>query len=98
SPPRGTTSGRERPDFDNRRGGATVATSLCPHCGTSLPIVEDAFCPACREPLDEPPEHPVGPDERAQVQAADRQRVLLVFVAVVPAVKLVGVLLYFILR
>jgi hypothetical protein len=25
----------------------------CPHCGTTLPIVADAFCPECREPLSE---------------------------------------------
>ena len=26
----------------------------CPHCGTRLPNVRDAFCPECRRPLDEP--------------------------------------------
>jgi hypothetical protein len=30
----------------------------CPHCGFRLPAVVDAFCPECREPLDEPPEQP----------------------------------------
>jgi hypothetical protein len=25
----------------------------CPHCGAGLPAVVDAFCPECREPLDE---------------------------------------------
>ncbi len=29
--------------------------SQCPHCGASLPIVLDAFCPNCRQPLDEQP-------------------------------------------
>jgi hypothetical protein len=24
----------------------------CPHCGTQLPSVRDAFCPDCRNPLD----------------------------------------------
>ena len=27
----------------------------CPHCGAALPAVVDAFCPDCREPLDERP-------------------------------------------
>jgi hypothetical protein len=27
----------------------------CPHCGASLTGVGDAFCPACRRGLDEPP-------------------------------------------
>ena len=28
----------------------------CPHCGAVLPLVGDAFCSQCREPLDEEPE------------------------------------------
>lgn len=28
----------------------------CPHCGTVLPAVVDAFCPECREDLSETPE------------------------------------------
>ncbi len=27
---------------------------LCPHCGVSLPSAGDAFCPECRQALDEP--------------------------------------------
>ncbi len=27
----------------------------CPHCGTPLRPVHDAFCNECRQPLDEPP-------------------------------------------
>jgi hypothetical protein len=27
----------------------------CPHCGVALPATVDAFCPECREPLDERP-------------------------------------------
>jgi hypothetical protein len=27
----------------------------CPHCGTRLPVVADAFCPECRRPLGETP-------------------------------------------
>jgi len=28
---------------------------VCPHCGERLPFVVDAFCPECRERLDDPP-------------------------------------------
>src|SRR5262245_35689893 len=27
----------------------------CPHCGAGLPVAVDAFCPACRNDLSEPP-------------------------------------------
>ena len=27
----------------------------CPHCGADLPAIRDAFCPECRQGLDEPP-------------------------------------------
>jgi hypothetical protein len=30
-----------------------MATTQCPHCGEELPTVVDAFCPFCRESLDE---------------------------------------------
>lgn len=30
----------------------------CPHCGTDLPANSDAFCPDCRNALDEPPTIP----------------------------------------
>src|SRR5437868_1995874 len=30
-------------------------SQLCPHCGSHLPNVRDAFCPDCRNPLDELP-------------------------------------------
>lgn len=33
----------------------------CPHCGFRLPAVVDAFCPECREPLDERPTTPLAP-------------------------------------
>jgi hypothetical protein len=29
------------------------SSQLCPHCGTQLPVVRDAFCPDCRSPLDD---------------------------------------------
>ncbi|HEX4607875.1 MAG TPA: zinc ribbon domain-containing protein [Urbifossiella sp.] len=46
---------------------------FCPHCGTELPAVVDAFCPSCRDRLDEPPlplslasyEHPVAAPVRS---------------------------------
>src|SRR5689334_12324072 len=28
---------------------------VCPHCGASLPPVDDAYCPNCQRPLDEVP-------------------------------------------
>lgn len=33
----------------------------CPHCGTTLPAVRDAFCPDCRGDLEEAPERPPTP-------------------------------------
>lgn len=30
----------------------------CPHCGSVLPSIRDAFCPECRQGLDEPPSKP----------------------------------------
>jgi hypothetical protein len=37
-----------------------MTPTTCPHCGARLPPVADAFCPACRGPLDE---SPAAPDE-----------------------------------
>ncbi len=37
----------------------------CPHCGSRFPYVHDAFCPACREPIDEPPVAPRTEEEKA---------------------------------
>jgi predicted amidophosphoribosyltransferase len=49
----------------------------CPHCGSKLPFVRDAFCVTCGEPLDEPPEVPRTPEEqrafRAQVEKQAKQ-------------------------
>jgi hypothetical protein len=33
-----------------------VSRLTCPHCGTNLPAVRDAFCSACRRELDSPPD------------------------------------------
>ncbi len=30
-------------------------TDTCPHCGTRLPAIRDAFCPSCRNSIDEEP-------------------------------------------
>lgn len=51
----------------------------CPHCGTALPAVVDAFCPECREDLGETP-------EEAQQTAEGTYRILkgTVKVAFVP--------------
>ena len=47
-------SGRIRPG--GRAYGEEVEMSeTCPHCGDRLPIVQNAFCSSCRQPLDEPP-------------------------------------------
>lgn len=35
-----------------------ATAGCCPHCGSRLPIVRDAFCTTCGKPLDEPPALP----------------------------------------
>ena len=40
----------------------------CPHCGTRLPAVVDAFCPECRNDLDEAP----APEQPAFTRPARR--------------------------
>jgi hypothetical protein len=51
----------------------------CPHCGTALPGVVDAFCPECREDLSATP-------EEAQQTAEETYRILkgTVKAAIVP--------------
>jgi hypothetical protein len=46
-------SQRIRPEPGAPTGRPLVVSGLCPHCGTQLPYVRDAFCPDCRNPLDE---------------------------------------------
>ncbi len=36
-------------------------SQFCPHCGANLPPVNDAFCPECRNALDEYPADPLPP-------------------------------------
>jgi predicted amidophosphoribosyltransferase len=49
--------------------GQLMGNNTCPHCGDRLPIVRDAFCITCGEPLDEPPERPRTPEEQAAFRA-----------------------------
>ena len=44
----------------------------CPHCGAPLPFVVDAYCPECREELDESPPGP-GHESRVPAPAATGQ-------------------------
>jgi hypothetical protein len=37
-------------------------SETCPHCGAELPATHDAFCPNCRNALDEPPATPNAPE------------------------------------
>ncbi len=39
--------------------------SECPHCGSSLPPTQDAFCTICHEALDEPVIIERTPDQKA---------------------------------
>lgn len=39
--------------------------TACPHCGTSLPLTHDAFCPECRNDLGESPFEPANQREPA---------------------------------
>jgi hypothetical protein len=52
--------------------GTMPAMETCPHCGAPLPQVPDAFCPECRVSLDEAPERPVPPAERAERRRAEK--------------------------
>jgi hypothetical protein len=58
----------------------------CPHCGASLPAIDNAFCPECRNALDEPPDHrsnePISGQERKRVQNRQKHAVWLVFGAI----------------
>lgn len=40
-----------------------ASTEKCPHCGSALGGMRDAFCPECHEPLDERPPEPRRPGE-----------------------------------
>jgi hypothetical protein len=46
-----------------------TASGHCSHCGCNLPLVRDAFCITCGEAVDEPPERPRTPQERAAFRA-----------------------------
>src|SRR5207245_10187152 len=54
-----------------RRGGKRMTRS-CPHCGAKVPAVGDAFCPECRNALDEAPANvpqPARPESQGPVGA-----------------------------
>jgi predicted amidophosphoribosyltransferase len=50
-----------------------MSDGCCPHCGSTLPLVRDAFCVTCREPLDEPREVPRTPEEQVAFRARVEQ-------------------------
>lgn len=56
---------------------------FCPHCGDKLPLVRDAFCLTCGEPLDELPDKPRSSEEqrafRAKVEEEAKQSIRLLF-------------------
>ena len=53
----------------------------CPHCGTALPLVIDAFCSQCREPLGDAPE--TSPEKHQAHALLTTGRVLWAYVAAV---------------
>jgi hypothetical protein len=46
--------------------GEDAVAGACPHCGAGLPIVRDAFCPACGNDLAEAPSRPLGQGHSGQ--------------------------------
>ena len=42
----------------------------CPHCGSALTSTVDAFCPECRNALDEPPRLPPSPEQQRAARTA----------------------------
>ena len=53
----------------------------CPHCGSKLPLVRDAFCGTCGESMDEPPAIARTPEEqkifRTQLEREAKQNIHL---------------------
>ena len=52
-------------NFCVRPSSPLSMNNTCPHCGCTLPIVVDAFCPECGEDLDEVPRQPRRTSEAA---------------------------------
>ena len=50
-----------------------MSEERCPHCGSKVPLVRDAFCVTCGEPLDEPPEVP-RPAHEQEASRSGRQQ------------------------
>ena len=46
-------------------------SKLCPHCGVVLPATVDAFCPECREDLDESPDFPLAEGVNCRLQLSE---------------------------
>lgn len=59
-------------------GRTRLVCKNCPHCGFALPAVADAFCPDCRERLDEAPAPVVEPSRSIELrgfkEASESQR------------------------
>jgi predicted amidophosphoribosyltransferase len=51
-----------------------MSDECCPHCGSKLPLVVDAFCGTCGESLDEPPEEDRSPEDQAAFRARVEQQ------------------------
>lgn len=52
--------------------------ATCPHCGSRLPAPGDAFCPQCRNAVDEPPAVPLTPRQQEAVRDVGAARALQV--------------------
>lgn len=55
---------REENFFTASKGRCWMSEERCPHCGSELPVVRDAFCVTCGESLDELPDPPRTPHEQ----------------------------------
>ena len=50
---------------NSKTRGDVADGDRCPHCGTKLPVLRDAFCPECRNDLADPPASAVASDPHA---------------------------------
>ncbi len=66
----------------------------CPHCGAALPSVPDAFCPICRESLDEPILRQRTPAQKAALRADGKRQFWAALIGVLIFIKVI----YWILR
>jgi len=70
----------------------------CPHSGSTLPIVRDAFCATCGEPLDEPPRRTLTPQQQAEVRAQLHRNLVLAVLGAIAGLKLLGLLVRMLAR